>query len=78
MQIDRAMVEDKKTPRGWEREYRQSPEDRKKVDGVYECILYVHVALLHALPTGGTLKSSLEQLHCFMLTDGSLIGISSI
>lgn len=57
------------------REYRQSPADRNKLDGLYECnAYYVLAAPLHATHIGGTLKSSLVLLPCFMLIDGFATG----
>ncbi|KAK9010515.1 hypothetical protein V6N11_043399 [Hibiscus sabdariffa] len=46
------------------REYRQSPGERKKLDGLYECILC-------ACCSTGTPRSSLVQRLCCMLFDGS-------
>ncbi|KAK8653564.1 hypothetical protein V6N13_127557 [Hibiscus sabdariffa] len=49
------------------REYRQSPGERKKLDGLYECILC-------ACCSTGTPRSSLVQRLCCMLFDGSPTG----
>ncbi|KAI4312550.1 hypothetical protein MLD38_037357 [Melastoma candidum] len=57
------------------REYRQSPEDRKKLDGCMSAYS-ARVVAGHALPSGGTLRSSWGRLRCSTPTDGSPTGMN--
>ena len=46
----------------------QSPEERKKLDGLYECILCAPAVLRRAHPFGGTLKNSLvHRAYCKLI-----------